>query len=77
MELALIVPPLAISGLAHVSAGAGAMQSLAVFTKYFPLTNSRIALPGQADRELDVVIVSRDRIVAMSMAPEPKLAAAI
>ena len=77
VTLNMIVPPLAISGLAHVSAGAGAMQSMSVFTKFFPLTSAHMSIPGQADRELDIVIVSRDRVVAMSMSPGPRLATAI
>ena len=76
-SLALIVPPLSIAGSAHVSTGAGAMQSMQVFSKFFPLTGATLYIPGQPDRALDVVLVSRDRVVGMSVMPEPRLATAI
>ena len=77
MSLALILPPLAVEGQAHISGGAGAMQSIKIFSKFFSLTSARLSMAGNADRELDVILVSRDRVVAMSELAPPKLAQAI
>ena len=76
-SLALLVPPLAIEGTAHVSAGAGATQSMAIFTKFFSLTGATISIPGHEDRDLDVVLVSRDRVVGMSIGAAPRFADAV
>jgi hypothetical protein len=75
--LAVLAPPLAVVGTAHASAGAGARNSMKVFSKFFSLTNATLSIAGNPDRELDVVVVSRDRIVAMSELPAPKLPQAV
>jgi hypothetical protein len=75
-SLALILPPLAIEGQAHVAGGAGAL-SVKIFTKFFPLTAATLSMAGNADRQLGVIIVSRDHVLGMSELPVPKLAQAI
>jgi hypothetical protein len=77
MSLALVSPPLVVEGIAHVSAGAGARNSINVFSKFFSLTGATLSLPANPDREFDVVLVSRDHVVAMSEIPAPKLAQAV
>jgi hypothetical protein len=77
-SLALIVPPLALEGAAHiVASGAGVLRGMEAFSKYFPLTGATLFAPGVPDRELDVVIVSRDRVVGMSLLAAPRLANAV
>jgi hypothetical protein len=76
MSLALLLPPIAVEGAAHMPVGAG-VTSIKSFTKFFPLTDATLSMAGNADRELDVIIVSRDRVLAVSELPLPKLAQAI
>ena len=76
-SISLIVPPITLDGSAHISAGAGGALSVKMFTKFFPLTGSTMSIPGQADRELDIVLVSRDHIIALSMAAAPRMANAV
>jgi hypothetical protein len=74
--LALLLPPLAVEGQAHVAGGAGAL-SIKMFSKFFSLTGATLSMAGNADRALSVVVVSRDHVLAMSELPAPKLAQAI
>jgi hypothetical protein len=76
ISLGLLIPPLAIEGAAHISGGAGA-TSLKSFSKFFPLTHATLSMAGNADRELDVVIVSRDQVMAMTELAASKMAQAI
>jgi len=76
MSLALLLPPIAVEGAAHMPVGAGA-KSIKSFSKFFSLTGATLAMTGNADRELDVVIVCRDHVLAMSELSAPKLAQAI
>jgi hypothetical protein len=76
-QISLIVPPLALDGSAHISAGAGGAMSVKMFTKFFPLTGATMSISGQADRELDVMLISRDHIIAMSVASAPRMATAV
>ena len=75
--ISLIVPPLAFEGDAHISAGAGGALSVKTFSKFFPLTGATMSISGQPDRDLDVVLVSRDHIIAMSLLAAPRLANAV
>ena len=75
-SLALLLPPLAVEGQAHVAGGAGAL-SIKMFSKFFSLTGATLSMSGNADRELGVIIVSRDHVMAMSELPAPRLAQAI
>jgi hypothetical protein len=76
-QISLIVPPLALVGSAHISAGSGGALSVKTFSKFFPLTGATLSISGQADRELDVALVSRDHIVAMSLIGAPRMAQAV
>jgi hypothetical protein len=76
-QISLIVPPLVLDGSAHISAGAGGAMSVKTFSKFFPLTGATLAISGQANRELDVVLVSRDHIIAMSVVAAPRMAQAV
>jgi hypothetical protein len=76
LSLALVLPPLAVDGHAHTSAGAGAL-SIKAFARFISLTGATLSMAGNPDRELGVIIVSRDHVVAMSELPAPKLAQAL
>jgi len=76
-QISLLVPPLALDGSAHISAGAGGAMSVKTFSKFFPLTSATMSISGQPDRELDVILVSRDHIIAMSLMAAPRLANAV
>ena len=41
-SISLIVPPMALDGAAHISAGAGGALSVKMFTKFFPLTRNDV-----------------------------------
>jgi len=76
MSLTLVLPPLSVEGVAHVPPGAGA-TSIKAFTKFFSLTGATLSMAGNADRELEVIFVSRDQVMALSEAAAPKVAQAI
>ena len=76
-SISLIVPPLTIEGSAHIATGAGATRGLEGFPKYFPVTGATLTLPGAPSRELEVILVSRDRVIGMSLAAAPHLASAV
>ena len=52
-------------------------MSIKTFSKFISLTGATLSMAGNADRELDVLIVSRDHVMAMSEMPAPQLAQAI
>lgn len=72
-QIALVVPTLAIDGAAHIAAGAGTTRNFAGFSRFFPVTNATLTAAGTAPRQLDVVLVGRDRIVGISIAGAPRL----
>jgi len=76
LSLAVFVPPLQVEGTAHITEGAGATHSFRIFSKFFSLTSATLTVAGAAPRELGVVLVNRDQVVAMGELRQQRLARA-
>jgi hypothetical protein len=76
--VSLIVPPLTIEGAAHMPMGAGVQVNLTErLSKYFPVTMATVSTPYEADRQMEVVLVSREHVVGTSVAPVSRYASAV
>ena len=76
--VSLIVPPLTIEGAAHMPTGAGVTVNLTErLSRFFPVTNATLSIPNLADRQMDVILVSREHVVGTSVAPVSRYASAV
>src|SRR4051812_24835752 len=73
-DVTLILPPIAVEGMAHLAVGAGSI-GLRNFAKFFPVTAAAVHVAGEPSRQDGVVLVSRDNIVSYSIRPAPMLRA--
>jgi hypothetical protein len=77
-HVSLVVPPLAIVGDAHMPMGAGVTVNVTErLSKFFPVTAASLVVPGEAARDVDVVLVSREHVVGTSVAPVSHYASAV
>jgi hypothetical protein len=77
-HVSLVVPPLRVEGTAHLSMSAGATVNLTErMSKFFPITGATMAANHEEERQLDVILVSRDHVVGTSVLPASRYATAV
>ena len=72
LNVTLIIPPFVVEGTAHLLGGRLSVRKRLradpdLFSRFFSVTDGRIFLPDGAKLEAPVILLNRDRLVAVSL----------